>query len=155
MQPMSSQTFSVPVFQNFNVEAAENNFIHPLDTPEASTSALGGSSLDFSSSSSNLQSLLEMPFMSENTASASSVGNQGQLQRNYERLRERNIQAEADIVTSRQAVQEAGSDLILLNNLFEDLLNSGNLPDELFDKISEASSTLTSARRKLQRCKLT
>lgn len=147
---MSSQTFSVPVFQNFNVEAAGNNFVHPLDTPEASTSALGGSSLDFSSSSSNLQSLLEMPFMAENPVPVSSASNQGQLRRNYERLRERNLQAEADNMALREAAHGAVADLNHLNSLVEELLNLDSLPDELFDKISKASATLTSARRKLQ-----
>lgn len=154
MHPVSSQTISVPVLQEFNAEAVANSFVNLHDTGEASISAQGSSSLDFASSSSNLQSFLEMPFMPENTASASSVGNQGQLPRNYERLRKRNIQAEADIVTSRQAVQEAGSDFTLMDNIFEDLLNSGDLPEKLFDKISEASSALTSARRKLKRAAL-
>ncbi|KAI0178421.1 hypothetical protein BJ166DRAFT_50598 [Pestalotiopsis sp. NC0098] len=150
MQPISSQTFSVPVFQNFNVEAAEDNFVHTLDTPETSISALGGSSLDFSSSSSNLQSLLEMPFMPENPVPVSSTSNQGHLRRNYERLRERNLQAEADNMALREAAHGAVADLNHLNNLVEELLNLEDLPDELFDKISKASAILTSARRKLQ-----
>ncbi|ETS75646.1 hypothetical protein PFICI_12590 [Pestalotiopsis fici W106-1] len=151
IQPMSSQTISMPLLEVLDRDASDNDYSAFLSNTGTSSSIQCNSNLDSSSSSNNFPpSLTPAPESEASGLMESSMNNPVHLRRNHERLRERNRQSEANNAELRRTIHETLEELNHADTLVEDLLSSEDISHFLYDKLDSLSSILRSAKEKLQ-----
>lgn len=155
IQPVASQSLSLPLYEVLDDREGPGSeysaFLGAVDTSNSAASQLDSIVSDSSSSNNNLlPSLTSTATLDVLAFSEPSLGSQEQLRRNHERLRERNLRTEANYAELRRAAHGTMDDLMHVDTLVEELLNSENLSDVLYEKLSKVSATLFSAKQKLQ-----
>jgi hypothetical protein len=78
-------------------------------------------------------------------------GNVTQLKRNNERLKARNQQTVSEIAELQDANRAAWADIRNADGILEGIMNSGDLPDNMYESLVELSKLLEAASEKLRR----